>query len=275
MENKKPKVYRKRRFLSTKNVARILSSVIAIIGTTTAVAFATATNNLVHSDVEESVVRSFTTTTTQITTVTSTVTTTTTEPVTTLTSSTTTTSTTTCCVTTTECVSVAEPAVIETEESTVPPDNVILEEEIITDVECVETYEVETSEEEAKVVETVETVVNTTGHYPVDMGIITEEERILLCNVVGNEYGADFVPTAEKAKVVAVVMNRVYSELYPNTIYEVLTQPYQFSGYYVQYSYTHKVSDDVVRAVDYYFENPGEFGNWLSFYGDGTWNHFS
>ena len=233
MENKKPKVYRKRRFLSTKNVARILSSVIAIIGTTTTVAFATATNNLVHSDVEESVVRSFTTTTTQPTTVTSTVTTTTTEPVTTLTSSTTTTSTTTCCVTTTECVSVTEPAVIETEESTVPPDNGILEEEIITDVECVETYEVETSEEEAKVVETVETDVNTTGHYPVDMGIITEEERILLCNVVGNEYGADFVPTAEKAKVVAVVMNRVYSELYPNTIYEVLTQPYQFSGYYV------------------------------------------
>ncbi len=60
---------------------------------------------------------------------------------------------------------------------------------------------------------------------------ITESERVMLCNLVGREYGSDYVPITEKAKVVAVVMNRVNSPLFPITIYEVLTPPYQFSGY--------------------------------------------
>lgn len=105
--------------------------------------------------------------------------------------------------------------------------------------------------------------------------LITETERILLCNLVGREYGSDYVPVYEKAKVVAVVMNRVNDSRFPNTIYEVLTQPYQFSGYIPNYSYTYQVTDSVVQAVDYYFAHPEEFGSWLYFYGDGTWNYFS
>lgn len=104
---------------------------------------------------------------------------------------------------------------------------------------------------------------------------ITETERILLCNLVGREYGSDYVSVYEKAKVVAVVINRVNDSRFPNTIYEVLTQPYQFSGYIPNYSYTYQVTDSVVQAVDYYFAHPEEFGNWLYFYGDGTWNYFS
>jgi hypothetical protein len=104
---------------------------------------------------------------------------------------------------------------------------------------------------------------------------ITETERILLCNLVGREYGSDYISVYEKAKVVAVVMNRVNDSRFPNTIYEVLTQPYQFSGYIPNYSYTYQVTDSVVQAVDYYFAHPEEFGNWLYFYGDGTWNYFS
>lgn len=104
---------------------------------------------------------------------------------------------------------------------------------------------------------------------------ITETERILLCNLVGREYGSDYVSIYEKAKVVAVVINRVNDSRFPNTIYEVLTQPYQFSGYIPNYSYTYQVTDSVVQAVDYYFAHPEEFGNWLYFYGDGTWNYFS
>lgn len=103
---------------------------------------------------------------------------------------------------------------------------------------------------------------------------ITETERILLCNLVGREYGSDWVYIPEKAKVVAVVMNRVNDSRFPNTIYDVLTQPYQFSGYVPYYSYTYQVTDSVIKAVDYYFAHPTEFGNWLYFEGDGTWNYF-
>lgn len=104
---------------------------------------------------------------------------------------------------------------------------------------------------------------------------ITETERILLCNLVGREYGSDWVPVPEKAKVVAVAMNRVRDPRFPNNIYDVLTQPYQFSGYVPCYSYTYQVTDSVIEAVNYYFAHPDEFGNWLYFEGDNTWNYFS
>lgn len=104
---------------------------------------------------------------------------------------------------------------------------------------------------------------------------ITESERVMLCNLVGREYGSDYVPVAEKAKVVAVVMNRVNSPLFPNTIYEVLTQPYQFSGYIASDVYSYQVTDSVIESIDYYFNHTEEFGNWLYFEGNGTWNYFS
>ena len=107
---------------------------------------------------------------------------------------------------------------------------------------------------------------------------ITEDERILLCNLVGREYGQDYIPTYEKAKVVAVVMNRVRAGSaagFADTIYGVLTQPYQFSGYYVSYEYTWQVTDDVIAAVDYYFTHPEEFSSDIYyFYGDGYYNYF-
>ena len=104
---------------------------------------------------------------------------------------------------------------------------------------------------------------------------ITEYERVLLCNLVAREYGSDYVPTAEKAKVVAVVMNRVRDSRFPNDIYSVLTQPYQFSGYVAYSSYTSKVTNDVIAAVDYYFNHTNEFStSILYFEGDGRWNYF-
>lgn len=107
---------------------------------------------------------------------------------------------------------------------------------------------------------------------------ITESERILLCNLVGREYGSDYISTYEKAKVVAVVMNRVRAGSdagFADTIYDVLTQPYQFSGYYVCYEYTYQVTDDVASAVDYYFAHPEEFSTDIYyFYGDGYYNYF-
>lgn len=103
---------------------------------------------------------------------------------------------------------------------------------------------------------------------------ITDYERTLLRNVVAREYGSDWVAVSEKAKVVAVVMNRVNDPRYPNTIEGVLTQPYQFSGYYACGYEWSNVTDSVREAVDYYFAHPEEFGSWTGFWGDGYSNHF-
>lgn len=103
---------------------------------------------------------------------------------------------------------------------------------------------------------------------------ISDYERILLCNVVAREYGSDWVSVYDKACVVATVMNRVNSPQFPNTIEGVLTQPYQFSGYYACNYEWSNVTDSVRESVDYYFNHQNEFGNYLYFYGDGTRNYF-
>lgn len=96
---------------------------------------------------------------------------------------------------------------------------------------------------------------------------LTEEEIILLRKIVSYEYGSDWVPVYEKAKVVNGVMNRVYDSRFPNTIYDVLTQSGQFPGFYVYGTYY--ISDSIIAAVDYYFAHPNEFDNSNSWYADG------
>lgn len=101
---------------------------------------------------------------------------------------------------------------------------------------------------------------------------ISDAEYVWLCNLVGHEYGSNWVPVAEKAKVVAVVMNRVNSPKFPNNIWSVLTAPYQFTGFssYGTGGYTRQVTQSVKDAVDYYFSHQDEFPNWLYFDG----NHY-
>lgn len=138
------------------------------------------------------------------------------------------------------------------------------------------TTDIHTEAEAVIVSETFDSETYTEPVYEIKSDLpITEAERILLCNLVGREYGSDYVPIPEKAKVVAVVMNRVNSSLFPNTIYEVLTQPYQFSGYIASDEYSYQVTDSVIEAVDYYFAHTEEFGDWLYFEGDNVWNYFS
>lgn len=107
---------------------------------------------------------------------------------------------------------------------------------------------------------------------------VSDEEYVWLCNVVGHEYGSDWVPIEEKALVVEAVMNRVNSPLYPDNIYDVLTQPYQFSGLEWTLSYggfTYQVTDSVKAAVDLYLTHPEQFQHgYTSFWGDGSANHF-
>lgn len=115
-----------------------------------------------------------------------------------------------------------------------------------------------------------------------DSGLpISEYERVLLCNVVANEYGSDWVSVYDKACVVATVMNRVADSRFPSTIEGVLTQPYQFSGYWCSSSYYPTVTQSCIDAVNYYFEHSSEFPYYLYFDGghyaadgSGPYNYF-
>ena len=108
---------------------------------------------------------------------------------------------------------------------------------------------------------------------------ISDSDFILLCNVVGHEAGSNWIGLYDKAYVVEVIMNRVYSPLFPNSISEVLTQPYQFTGsqsYAFLGTYSGYVTEQVKDAVRLYFNEPGSFSQgYLYFWGDGYQNHFS
>ena len=114
-------------------------------------------------------------------------------------------------------------------------------------------------------------------HYA--LNFITDEERIYLCNVVGTEYGANWVSLYDKALVVATIMNRVrdggWSGGRENTIYNVITAPYQYNPAYAVPYYRSNVTQSCIDAVDYYFMHRSEFPNVHSFWGDGRVNHFS
>ena len=120
--------------------------------------------------------------------------------------------------------------------------------------------------------------VNTSEHAA--LNYITEEERVYLCNVVGSEYGSDWVSLYDKACVVASVMNRYYDGGWQgygraNTIYNVITAPDQFDPTYAVNYYRWNVTESCIQAVDYYFENMDIFPHYTSFCGDGRVNHFS
>ena len=126
--------------------------------------------------------------------------------------------------------------------------------------------------EEEPVVTDVE-VVSESGSLP-----ITDEEYIILCNAVAHEAGCNWISTTDKAYVVEVIMNRVNSPRFPNTIYGVLTQPYQFSGAYGYVNlgtYSSTVTQSVKDAVTLYFTEPESFTQgYVGFWGDGYSNHF-
>ncbi len=108
---------------------------------------------------------------------------------------------------------------------------------------------------------------------------ISDSDYILLCNAVAHEAGSNGISVYDKALVVEVIMNRVNSPRYPNTIYDVLTQRNQFSGAYGYVdlgTYSSFVTQSVKDAVTYYFNNQESFTQgFVSFHGDGVRNYFS
>ena len=107
---------------------------------------------------------------------------------------------------------------------------------------------------------------------------ITDAEYVLLCNAVANEAGSVWISETDKAKIVEVIMNRVSSSVYPDTIYDVITQRHQFTGassYANLDTFTGAVTESVKSAVLLYFSDPSQFNDgYLYFYGNGSQNIF-
>lgn len=106
---------------------------------------------------------------------------------------------------------------------------------------------------------------------------ISDSDYILLCNAVAHEAGSNWISTSEKAKVAEVILNRVNSSSYPDSVYSVLTQRGQFSGassYVNLGDFSGKVSDDVKAAVDMALDADYNNHGYTGFWGDGSQNHF-
>lgn len=203
--------------------------------------------------------------TTVVSTITTTAVTTTTEITTT--SNTTETTTTT---TTTTIIPVTEQQIVPV----VTTENIIVvEEPIETELPTEKMVEdvIEETPTEIEIMEVAGESISTPTT-PYDYGL-TEYEVMLLRKLVSSEYGADWVPVEEKAKIVASIMNRVRNS--GSNISDVIASACEPWGFNRNYNYY--MSDSIIAAVDYYFANRDTvFANWTatSWYGNGRVNTF-
>ena len=172
-----------------------------------------------------------------------------------------------------------EPLVVQYEEPQImaepehydnPP---VIEQAFETEIPAEEAIEVPETDPPSSepVIESIESSV----WYDENNKPVSEGDFILLCNIVAHEYGSDYVPVAEKAKVVDVVMTRVREGWADGTIYGVLTAPAQFSGFYPSYDYAYDVTPSCIEAVYYYFNHENEFECNRFFHAENGWNVFS
>ena len=102
---------------------------------------------------------------------------------------------------------------------------------------------------------------------------VSKNDFVHLCNLVAREYGADFVPIEEKAKVAQTVLNRVASPYFPDTVEKVITQPGQYEGELSRGYYSDRVTESVRLAVIYAL-NGNVQNDYVFYWGDGKENHF-
>lgn len=103
---------------------------------------------------------------------------------------------------------------------------------------------------------------------------VSKNDFVQLCNLVGREYGSDFVPEKEKALVCLTVLNRVESGIFPDTIEAVISQPGQYEGELSRGYYSDKVTESVREAVMMALNGEIEPNDYIFYWGDGRTNHF-
>ncbi len=136
-----------------------------------------------------------------------------------------------------------------TQMTTVPQSTAPIEEEIIVESTCTESESTELP--------------------------ITDQEFILICNVISHEAGSSWISEYERACIVACIMNRVADPRFPNTIDGVIHQPYQmFNAPYYRIDYSGIGYEPIDNAIYAYFNGTYNCGSINSWSGDGKHNYF-
>ena len=104
---------------------------------------------------------------------------------------------------------------------------------------------------------------------------ITNQEFTLIANVISHESGSSWISEYERVCIVACIMNRVADPRFPNTIDEVVHQPYQmFDVPYYRIDYSGIGYEPIDNAIYAYFNGAYDCGSINSWSGDGKHNYF-
>jgi spore germination cell wall hydrolase CwlJ-like protein len=104
---------------------------------------------------------------------------------------------------------------------------------------------------------------------------ISEQDRILIGNVISHEAGSAWISEYERVCIVAAIMNRVTDSRFPDTVDGVLHQSGQFFDVpYCRVDYSGIGFEPIDRAIDAYFNGEYNCGNINSWSGDGSHNYF-
>lgn len=103
---------------------------------------------------------------------------------------------------------------------------------------------------------------------------ISDYEYNLLINLTSSEYGAEWIPTDEKSKIAATVLN-IADTYYDGSISDAIYNscvPYGFDP-----NYNYYMDESIYDAVDNVINNELEWSDWdaTSWFGDGNYNYFN
>lgn len=160
--------------------------------------------------------------------------------------------------------------------TTIAPETTVpIETEIIGEQEVVveDTEEEELPAEEIVVEETADDEIVVEDAPPTMP--LSEQDYILIANVVSHEAGSSWISTYERAQIVAAIMNRVADTRFPNTVDGVVHQPGQmFDVPYYRVDYSGIGYEPIDEAIALYFSSPSDYGSINCWCGNGTNNYF-
>lgn len=168
--------------------------------------------------------------------------------------------TTTTSMTTSETTTASTMTTIVTTTTSVPESIVLIETEIV-----------EAKQEPEEIIPTEEVFVE---ELPSALPL-SEQDYILIANVVSHEAGSSWISTYERAQIVAAIMNRVADSRFPDTVDGVVHQPGQmFDVPYYRVDYSGIGYEPIDEAIALYFSSPSDYGSINCWCGNGTNNYF-
>lgn len=104
---------------------------------------------------------------------------------------------------------------------------------------------------------------------------ISEQDYILIANVISHEAGSSWISTYNRSQIVAAIMNRVSDSRFPNTVDGVVHQQGQmFDVPYYRVDYSGIGYEPIDEAIDMYFSGEYDYGSITSWWGKGVENVF-